>query len=79
MMEEVVGAFFRGTVQAIGYIIGEVLCKYLLQYTGAVALKILSAGSYPKVLDEEPFDSISGTLMILLGLIIWISGFIYFW
>lgn len=76
-MEEIVGAFFRGLAQGIGYFVGEVLCKYLFQYTGAVVLKILSVGSYPKDLDEESFDSISGTLMTLLGAAIWFGGLIY--
>jgi len=76
-MEEIISAFFRGLVQGTGYFIGEILCKYLFQYTGAGVIKVLSLGSYPKVLDEEGFDSISGIYMTMLGAAVWIGVVVY--
>ncbi|WP_432460850.1 hypothetical protein [Agarivorans sp. QJM3NY_25] len=76
-MDEIFGGFFRGLAHGIGYFVGEVLCKYLFQYSGALVLKILSIGKYPQVLDEDPFDSFSSILMTILGAIIWIGGLVF--
>lgn len=70
-MEELLGGLFRGILQMFGYVIGQLLCVFLFQFTGAIFVRIFTLGKYPRQMDRDFGESLEGSFSMLLGGLIW--------
>tara|TARA_R110002012_G_scaffold291131_1_gene485427 strand:+ start:333 stop:581 length:249 start_codon:yes stop_codon:yes gene_type:complete len=76
-VEGIFESFLGGIARGVGYLIGEILFGFVFYYTGALIWKALTFGSFPKRLDQDPFDFPSGIFCTLFGLSLYIGGFVY--
>ena len=77
-MEESIGSLFRLTLHVLRYFIVELVCEFLLYWTGRLSLYALTLGRYPNKRQQREHEGrimlvgfiILCTLVIVIGSVI---------